>query len=136
MGGRGARFHDVDSKGYEYGTKYHSFAQVDDIKFIIGNKPDITDNPIESMVAHRKYAVFTEKGVLKSIVFMDKHDARYKQIDFTHSHDGANPHTHLGYVHKENGTRLKLSRTEKSVYNKVKEFMANLTVDERKEIFK
>lgn len=69
---------------------------------------------MESMVAHRKYAVFTPDGYLKSIVFMDSKGMRFKQADFNHKHLEANPYVHIGYFHEENGVRLTLSRSEKN----------------------
>lgn len=49
---------------------------------------------------------------LKSITYYDNSLKRSKQIDLDHPHQGENPHTHLGYIHDEYGTR-KLTTKEK-----------------------
>lgn len=59
---------------------------------------------------------------LKSIVYFDKNNKRYKRIDLSHEHDHTRPHVHHGYFHNENDGRkgyTKLSRKERKMIDRV-----------------
>lgn len=120
MGGRGSSS-GISNKGKKYGTEYHSVYQSGNIKFIKINEGNITA-PFETMTKGRVYVTVNNRDKLKSIIYFDKHNKRYKQIDIDHQHKIDNiwtsPHTHKGYVHNENGT-FTLNEKERKTLDKV-----------------
>lgn len=119
-GGRGSASGFSDS-GKKYGTEYHTAYKLGNIKFIKINEGNITA-PFETMTKGRVYVTVNSQDKLKSLVFFDKHNKRYKQIDIDHPHriNGVwtNPHTHKGYFHSEKGT-FTLSEKERKIVDKV-----------------
>ena len=107
MGGRGSSS-GISDKGKKYGTEYHTVYQSGNIKFIKISKGNITP-PFETMTKGRVYVTVSNQDKLKSIIYFDKHNKRYKQVDIDHPHriDGVftQPHTHKGYSHGEKGDR-------------------------------
>lgn len=122
MGGRGASS-GMSAKGKKYGTEYTTLAEVGNIKFIKYNDGS-AKAPMETMTQNRVYGVVNEQGGLKSIVFFDTTNKRNKQIDLEgvpHKVNGIPtlPHTHLGYLHDELGTRGLTAKETKLVVKAV-----------------
>ena len=108
MGGRGAASGFSD-KGKPYGSEFHSVYQSGNIKFVVSNSGS-AKTPMETMTSGRVYATVNDADRVKAITYYDKDNLRFKQIDVSgkiHVIDGRPtlPHTHLGYVHEEHGTR-------------------------------
>lgn len=122
MGGRGSSS-GISNKGKKYGTEYHTIYKSGNIKFIKINEGNITP-PFEIMTKGRVYVTVSNQDKLKSIIFFDKHNKRYKQIDIDHPHkiDGVwtEPHTHKGYFHDEKGTFTASEKELKTVDKVIK----------------
>lgn len=118
MGGRGSSS-GMSVNGKKYGTEYKTLAQSGNIKIVAYNG-GASKTPMETMTKGRVYGTVNDKGILKSITYYDKGNKRFKQIDLSHEHHGANPHAHLGYYHNEKGDRLKLTPSEKKTVERVK----------------
>ena len=122
MGGRGSSS-GTSNKGKKYGTEYHTIYKSGNIKFININEGNITP-PFETMTKGRVYVTVSNQDKLKSIIFFDKHNKRYKQIDIDHPHkiDGVwtEPHTHKGYFHDEKGTFTASEKELKTVDKVIK----------------
>lgn len=122
MGGRGSSS-GISDKGKKYGTEYHTVYQSGNIKFIKINKGNITP-PFETMTKGRIYVTVSNQDKLKSIIYFDKHNKRYKQVDIDHPHriDGffTQPHTHKGYSHGEKGDREVMPKESKMIDRVVK----------------
>lgn len=120
MGGRGASS-GLSVKGKKYGTEYKTLYQSGNIKFV-KYKDGAGKTPMETMTKGRVYATINNKGVVKSITYYDKNGKRYKQIDIDHTHKIDNsptsPHTHIGYLHSEKGTKY-LSLKERKMVDRV-----------------
>lgn len=121
MGGRGASS-GLSDKDKPYGSEFHTVYQAGNIKFVVSNSGS-AKTPMETMTNGRVYATVNDKNNIKAITYYDKHNKRFKQIDVTgrlHTIDGKPviPHTHLGYVHEEHGTRV-LSMSEKKMVERV-----------------
>lgn len=84
MGGRGSSS-GISDKGKKYGTEYHTVYQSGNIKFIKINKGNITP-PFKTMTKGRIYVTVSNQDKLKSIIYFDKHNKRYKQVDIDHPH--------------------------------------------------
>lgn len=78
--------------------------------------------PFETMTKGRVYATVSNQYKLKPIVFFDKQNKRYKQVDVDHTHkingEWTQPHTHKGYEHNEMGNR-QLTDKEHSYVNEL-----------------
>ena len=100
MGGRGSSA-GISVSGKIYGTEYKSVLTYGNIKYVvhIGNSATA---PMETMTKNRVYVTITPKGNLKCISYYDKSNKRKKQIDLDKPHRNVVPHTHHGYIHKEN----------------------------------
>ncbi|MDE6285201.1 MAG: hypothetical protein K2M17_05590 [Bacilli bacterium] len=127
MGGRGSSF-GVSSKGIPYGREFKSVLHVGNIKFLKKVGGSVT-SPMETRTKGRIYVTLNKKEVPKFITFYDKNNKRYKQIDligYPHKINGVPtlPHTHLGYIHDEKGTRA-LSLKEKAIVEKVSKLWEN-----------
>lgn len=132
MGGRGASsgLKYTKHKGYspygkKYGSEYRSVLQVGHIKFVKPNKGSTTA-PMETRAgAKRVYVTLDKKNNPKFITTYGKNGQREKQIDlkgYPHTEKGIKiptPHTHLGYVHGEGGTRPKMTQKETRLVDKV-----------------
>lgn len=122
MGGRGSSS-GTSNKGKKYGTEYHTIYKSGNIKFIKINEGNITP-PFETMTKGRVYVTVSNQDKLKSIIFFDKHNKRYKQIDIDHPHkiDGVwtEPHMHKGYFHDEKGTFTASEKELKTVDKVIK----------------
>ena len=84
---------------------------------------------METMTKGRVYVTVNNKNELSNIIYFDKNNKRYKQVDFdTHSHeiDGVKMliHTHKGYIHSEKGT-FKPSQKELKMVERVKAIWYN-----------
>lgn len=133
MGGRGASGGmSVDKYGNpiaKYGSEYRTLYQKGNIKFVQYNGSTAAKTPMETMAKGRIYVTVTTSGILKSITKYDKKNKRYKQIDLTgqaHLIDGEKiiPHSHLGYIHDEHGTRVP-SDKDKKLIDKVRRIWNN-----------
>lgn len=116
-GGRGASS-GVSVKGKLYGSEYATLYQSGNIKFV---RPNIgaTTPPMETMTKGGVYVTVDPTGKPKSVVYYDKSNKRYKQVDIDHTHfvngQPTKPHTHKGYVHNERGDRKLSPKEEKMV---------------------
>ena len=116
MGGRGSSSGMSDS-GKPYGTEYNGVYQAGNIKFVVSNSGSAR-TPMETMTKGRIYATVNSQNEIKAITYYDKNNKRFKQIDVTGRFHVVNgkpilPHTHLGYVHDENGTRNLMPKEQK-----------------------
>lgn len=111
MGGRGASSGRYKWRGewHTYGDEYHKVYQYRNIKFIQSNSGSTTA-PMETQTQGRVYVMVRSDGGLKSITYYRGNGNRRKQIDLDHYHEingkKEKPHSHLGYVHDENGSRI------------------------------
>lgn len=132
MGGRGAasglkydKHKGYSAYGKKYGSEYHTVLQVGQIKFVKPNKGSATA-PMETRAgAKRIYVTLDKKRTPKFITTYGKNGQREKQIDlkgYPHTEKGIKiptPHTHLGYVHSEGGTRTHMMNSEAKLVEKV-----------------
>lgn len=137
MGSRGAasglrydKHKGYSSYGKKYGSEYHTVLQVGDIKFIKSNNGNATA-PMETRAGHKRiYVTLNNKNMPKFINSYGKNGKRIKQIDLSghaHSVNGKKinpPHTHLGYIHLEGGTRS-LTKGERNLVDKVRKAWDN-----------
>ena len=67
-------------KGRPYGSEYTTLYQSGNIKFV---RPitGATTPPMETMTKGRVYVTVDPTGRLKSVVYYDKGNKRYKQVD-------------------------------------------------------
>lgn len=119
MGGRGAAS-GISDKGKPYGTEFKTLLSISNIKFVQYKDAKSAKPPMETKTSGRVYATVNENGEVKYISYYDKHNKRSKQIDVIgkkHTIDGRPeiPHTHVGYLHEEHGTRLLTSKEKKMV---------------------
>ena len=119
MGGRGASSGISDS-GKRYGTEFTSLMKVGNIKFVKHNDSDNAKDPLETMTRGRVYVTINAKNEINSINYYDNNGKRVKSINLLHDHNEIKgEHTHVGYYHKEKGTR-KLTTQEKKMVEFVK----------------
>ena len=119
MGGRGASS-GLSESDKRYGTEFTSLLKVSNIKFVKYNAADNAKDPLETMTCGRVYATVNEKNEINSINYYSNNGKRVKSINLLHDHaEIKGEHTHLGYYHKENGTR-KLTTQEKKLVEFVK----------------
>ena len=119
MGGRGAASgtYRRNKKVHTYGDEYSTVFQYRNIKFVRVNDGSATA-PMETMTQGRVYVTVNANDEIKSITYYSS-GSRYKQIDIDHEHvvDGQKekPHTHIGYVHAEGGTRKPNKREQRMI---------------------
>lgn len=119
MGGRGASSGISDS-GRKYGTEFTTLLKEGNIKFVKYNEANNAKDPLETMTRGRVYATVNDHNEINSINYYDSGGKRVKSINLLHNHTSiTGEHTHLGYYHKENGTR-KLTSKEKKIVELVK----------------
>lgn len=119
MGGRGASSGMSDS-GRKYGTEFTTLLKEGNIKFVKYNESNNAKDPLETMTRGRVYATVNDHNEINSINYYDNSGKRVKSINLLHDHTTiTGEHTHLGYYHKENGTR-KLTTQEKKIVELVK----------------
>ena len=119
MGGRGASSGISDS-GRKYGTEFTTLLKEGNIKFVKYNEANNAKAPLETMTRGRVYATVNDHNEINSINYYDSGGKRVKSINLLHNHTSiTGEHTHLGYYHKENGTR-KLTSKEKKIVELVK----------------
>ena len=122
MGGRGASSGRYYYRGawHTYGDEFHSVYQYRNIKFVKVNEGS-NRAPMETTTQGRVYVTVGEDDKLKSITYYSGSGKRRKQIDLTHPHildgDRIMPHTHLGYIHDENGNRAPTKKETKMIDN-------------------
>lgn len=123
MGSRGASSGvSYNKKGMiknKYGTEFHMLFQQGNIKFVVSNEGS-NNAPMETMTSGRIYATVDKNTKeVKYITYYDKHNKRSKQIDLSHEHligdEYVKPHTHLGYEHKEKGSRKPTGKESKMI---------------------
>ncbi len=103
MGGRGAA---SGSSKNSYGTEFKSLLKVGNIKFVKSTTGNNAKDPLETRTKGRVYATINGEGKINAINYYDPSGKRYKSINLLHSHAEINgEHTHIGYYHKEGGTR-------------------------------
>ena len=112
-------------KRYPYGTMYRTLLQQGNIKFIRYNLRNNAKAPEETMTKGRIYVTLDSNNEPKYITYYDKNNKRFKQIDITgipHLIDGEYtiPHTHMGYIHDENGTRKPTLKESKMIVRVLK----------------
>ena len=131
MGGRGAssglkytKHKGYSSYGKEYGSEYQTVLQVGHIKFVKPNKGSATA-PMETRAgAKRIYVTLDKKDNPKFLTIYGKNGQREKQIDLrgkAHYVSGTKvntPHTHLGYVHSDGGTRTHMTSSEEKLVDR------------------
>ena len=112
------------NSGKEYGTEFRTIYQAGNIKYIKYNDANNATVPQITRAKNRIYAVVNAQNNVKFVVFFDKEQKKSKQIDVSgkaHHVDGKRldtPHTHLGYIHDENGTR-ELTPAERKILARV-----------------
>ena len=118
MGGRGSAS-GVSVSGIKYGQEYRTVLAIDNIKFVVNVLRRSATLPLETMSAgrNRVYVLVNSSGNIKSIGFYDKSGKKKRQIDFTHVHQGMNPHVHIGYSHSSKG--YPLSKADEAYLRKV-----------------
>lgn len=105
MGGRGASSGVADN-GKPYGTEYRTLFKSGNIKFVKYNGAENAKDPLETMTKGRVYVTVNAQNELNSINYYDISGKRVKSINLLHDHVRIKgDHAHLGYYHKENGTR-------------------------------
>ena len=124
MGGRGASsgISKKNNKEYLYGTEYTTIKQVDNIKFIKINEGSTT-SPMETQTKGRIYVTVNKKTNRPQFITFYKDGKRYKTIEIKgekHRIKGKDyrTHTHYGYEHRENGTKV-VSKSELKLIAKV-----------------
>ena len=105
-----------------YGSEFKKLYESGNIKFVEVTSGSVTA-PQYTMTPGRIYATIGEKNQVKHITFYDEEGNRTKQIDIDakpHIINGKKEktHTHLGFNHGENGTRL-LDADEQQMVNRV-----------------
>ncbi len=124
MGGRGAASGKYRKRGIDhtYGDEYETVWEYRNIKYVKAIEGAATA-PMETMTQGRIYVTVNAQGKLKSITYYSS-GSKYKQIDLDHAHTvdgkGENPHTHVGYVHDESGTRRPNKREQKMIDRVIK----------------
>ena len=118
MGGRGSSS-GIAENGKRYGTEFRTLYEHVNIKFVQSTGENAKP-PLETMTRGRVYVVVNQKSDLKSIVYYDKHNKKYRQVDIhghTHKVNGKNilEHTHRGYYHDEKGTMLPRQKETKMI---------------------
>lgn len=117
MGGRGASS-GKSAAGAPYGSEYRTVYQSGNIKFVRQNAAKNAKDPLETKSKGRVYVTINDQNEINAINYYDKTGKRFKSINLLHDHPGVKgKHTHLGYYHKENGTRKLTSEEEKLVEN-------------------
>lgn len=134
MGGRGAasglkydKYKGYSSYGKKYGSEYRTVLQVDNIKFIKPVKGGAKVPEETRGGSKRVYVAVDNMGELKALATYGKNGQRQKQIDlkgYPHTTKKGEkiptPHTHLGYLHDEGGTRPKMTKKEVALVEKAK----------------
>jgi len=115
MGSRGSSS-GVSDTGKPYGSEYHTVFQMGNIKFVQANDTNHDRPPDETMTKGRVYAYLNKDGVLKSVVYFDENNKKFKTVEIVgpeHIVSGhreqtkpyrTSQHTHFGYIHDEKGT--------------------------------
>lgn len=115
MGGRGASSGKSD-KDKPYGSEFKSLLKVGNIKFVQPTNAKNAKDPLETMTKGRVYATVNNDGQINSISYYNNSGKRVKSINLLHSHENIDgPHTHIGYYHKEGGTRSLTTKEKKLV---------------------
>lgn len=133
MGGRGSSS-GISVKGRAYGTEYKSLHTAGNIKFLVYKFGNPTA-PMETMTKGRVYVTLGKDGAPKYISYYDTENKRTKQIDLDKPHHGVLPHTHHGYMHKENDTPkgfAHLTDKERAMVNRVEEIWRRTVYDKWK----
>lgn len=128
MGGRGASS-GISRSGNKYSTEYSTLYQSGNIKFIKQNEASSIKTPMETMTKDRIYVTLGKNDEPKSITQYSKDGLRRKQIDLNGKPHKINgkwelPHTHKGYWHDEEGTRV-LTKEEKNLVAKINKIWKN-----------
>ncbi len=129
MGGRGASSGGKYGKSGNtmYGTEYTTLYQSGNIKFVRYNN-GLTTPPLETMTKGRIYVTVNNQNKIKSIVYFDKNNKKYKQVDTDHPHKinrkWVSPHTHKGYAHNEKGD-YEVSEKEAKMVDRVQKTWYN-----------
>lgn len=127
--GTGGASSGIAKNGRPYGTEFTEILKSGNIKFVKYRDNKSGKSPMETMTKGHVYVTVNNKNELSNIIYFDKDNKRYKQVDFdTHSHevDGVKMliHTHKGYIHSEKGT-FKLSQKELKMVERVKSIWYN-----------
>lgn len=124
MGGRGASS-GVSISGKPYGTEFKTLFKSEEIKFVIPNGANNAKDPLETMTKGRIYATVNGEGEINAINIYGDDGKRIRSINLLHSHNEiTGEHTHIGYFHKEGGTRG-LTDEEKKLVARVKRIWYN-----------
>ena len=122
-GGRGASS-GISAKGKPYGSEFRTLLTNGNIKFIRYNDSTSAKAPMETMARGRVYVTVNSENKPVYITYFDKENRRRKTIDLLHEHGGISPHTHEGYIHRENGTH-KPTTEEKAMIERVRQIWYN-----------
>ncbi len=124
MGGRGASS-GMSDKGKPYGAEFRTLYESGNIKFVSPNNANNAKDPLETITKGRIYATVNGDGEINAINIYGDDGKRVKSINLLHSHEEIiGEHTHIGYFHKEGGTR-NLTAEEKKLVARVKEIWYN-----------
>lgn len=117
--------------GKEYGTEFNTVYKVGHIRFV-KNTGDSVTPPVETRSGSKRiYVTVGKDDRPKHITYYAKNGQRIKQIDLygpAHTVNGIKiptPHTHLGYLHDEGGTRTSLTNQESAMIDFVNKVWKN-----------
>lgn len=115
-------------KGKPYGSEYHSLFTSGNIKFLkMNDSKASTTAPMETMTKNRVYVTISnDSNKPKFVSYYDKDNKRFKQLDLSGSPHKEKlpsgktkildiPHVHLGYEHRENGSRRVTDKERKLI---------------------
>lgn len=115
MGGRGASS-GVSEKGKPYGSEFRTLLTIGKVKFVKQNAAENAKDPLETMTKGRIYATINADNEINAISYYGDDGKRVKTINLLHSHEQfTGEHTHIGYYHREGGTRKLTADEEKLV---------------------
>lgn len=115
----------MSDKGKKYGTEFSSLLKVSNIKFVKYNDSNNAKDPLETMTKGRVYVTVNDQNELNSINYYGADGKRVKSINLLHDHNEIKgEHAHIGYFHKEYGTRH-LTVQEKKLVELVKKIWYN-----------
>ncbi len=130
MGGRGASF-GISESGKKYGTEFSTLLEEGNIKFVKYNGANNAKDPLETMTKGRVYVTINDKNEINSINYYGADGKRARSINLLHNHEEIKgEHTHVGYYHKEKGTRH-LTTQEKKLVEIVKKTWYNKKASSR-----
>lgn len=123
MGSRGA-FEDVNTENFSFvdgGQHYMSLGSLSNdpnVKVLIQDSSNVKA-PEFSHTPGRIYAIVKE-GVLKHLAYYDEDHKQAVSIDFSHPHQGVQPHRHVYLSHNKNDPGVPPTDAEKALIKRIK----------------